>query len=90
MIEGLTWIVERPRPENYIIVTDVAACEDGGTGDITVLDLTAPDDACDYLTTVAEELIRIEGLHPCDYLTAADASALAAVLTAAVNEKTSH
>lgn len=34
----------------------------------------------------AEQLIRIVGLDPCDYLSAAEASALAGALAAAVNE----
>jgi hypothetical protein len=66
MVEGFSWVVERPRPESDLIVSDVVACSEDG-----------------------EELIRITGLHVCDYLTATEASALAGALTAGVNEKTS-
>ena len=87
MIEGFSWIVQRRRPDSDIIVSDVAACEDGQVGAelITVLDLTTGRGACHYPTAV-KKWVRIVGLHACDYLTSAEASALAGALTAASDE----
>jgi hypothetical protein len=63
LVEGFSWVVERPQPESDLIVSEVVACSEDG-----------------------EELIRIVGLDACDYLTAAEALALARALAAAVNE----
>lgn len=59
LVEGFSWVVERPRPEHDLVVSEVAA-DDG-----------------------SEKLIRIVGLECVDYLTAAEALALAGALAAA-------
>jgi hypothetical protein len=65
LFEGMSWIVQRPRPETDVAVTDVVAS------------------GCDGID---EQLIRVRGLDPCDYLTAGEAQALAGILAAAVRE----
>jgi hypothetical protein len=59
LVEGFSWIVERPRPESDLIVSDVVACSEDGE---ELIRIVGPD-ACDCLT-VAEELIRIVGWTP--------------------------
>jgi hypothetical protein len=45
LVEGFSWVVERPRPEDDLVVSEVVA-DDGGEELIRIVGL----DACDYLT----------------------------------------
>jgi hypothetical protein len=49
LIEGMSWIVRRPRPENDLVVADVVACSCDGIDEqlIRVVGL----ECCDYLTS---------------------------------------
>jgi hypothetical protein len=48
LIEGFSWVVERPAPESDVVVSEVVACSCDGIDEQLIR--VAGLDACDYLT----------------------------------------